>query len=127
MDATAPLQVCSGLPGGVEAAVHALRRVYEDEDTEAIILVDAENAFNSMNRTVALNNIKYTCPEIATYITNTYRKPADLYVSGSEDSLLSEEGVTQGDNTATGNYACSLMPLLKYLMPVKVKKLDSAS
>ena len=35
--ATAPIQVCSGLPGGVEAAVHAVRKLYEDEDTEAII------------------------------------------------------------------------------------------
>ena len=39
--ATAPTQVCSGLSGGVEAAIHAVRRIFEDEDTEAIILVDA--------------------------------------------------------------------------------------
>ncbi len=127
VNATAPLQVCSGLPGGVEAAVHALRRVYEDDDTEAIIMVDAENAFNCMNRTVALNNMKYICPEIATYLTNTYREPAVLYVSGSDDTLLSEEGVTQGDNTATGNYACSLMPLLRGLIPEKKKKEEKDS
>ena len=116
VNATAPIQVCSGLPGGVEAAVHALRRLYEDDDTEAVILVDADNAFNRMNRSVALNNIQFTCPEMATYIINTYRKPAQLFVSGAVQPLLSEEGVTQGDNAAMGYYACSMMPLIMKLM-----------
>ena len=116
VNATANIQVCSGLPGEVEAAIHALRRLYEDDDTEAVILVDADNAFNRMNRSVALNNIQFTCPEIATYIINTYRKPAQLFVSGAVQPLLSEEGVTQGDNAAMGYYACSMMPLIMKLM-----------
>ena len=57
--ATAPIQVCAGLSGGVEAAVHGLRKIFEDEDTEAIILVDADNAFNRLNRAAALHNILY--------------------------------------------------------------------
>ena len=67
VNATESIQVCSGLPGEVEAAIHALRRLYEDNDTEAIILVDADNAFNRMNRSVALNNIQFTCPESYLY------------------------------------------------------------
>ena len=31
VNSTAPLQVCSGLPGGVEAAAHAMRKLYNDE------------------------------------------------------------------------------------------------
>ena len=77
---TAPIQVCAGIPGGVEAAVHATRRIFEDHTTEAIILVDAENAFNSLNRSAALSNIKIGCPALATYIINSYRMPANLYV-----------------------------------------------
>ena len=42
---TSPIQVCGGLAGGVEAAIHACRQMYEDDDTEGILLVDAENAF----------------------------------------------------------------------------------
>ena len=72
VNATAPIQVCSGLPGGVEAAIHALRRLYEDDDTEAVILVDADNAFNRMNRSVALNNIQFTCPTLSTPIVNQH-------------------------------------------------------
>ena len=29
VSATAPTQVCAGLPGGVEAAVHAVREIYD--------------------------------------------------------------------------------------------------
>ena len=46
--ATAPLQASAGLEGGVEAAIHALRTMYEDEDTHGILLVDADNAFNRL-------------------------------------------------------------------------------
>jgi hypothetical protein len=49
MTAAGPLQVAAGVKSGSEAAVHAMRQVYEDEETEALILVDATNAFNMMN------------------------------------------------------------------------------
>ena len=112
IESTGPIQVCAGLQGGVEAAIHAMRRIYEEESTDCILLVDAENAFNTLNRKAALNNIQYICPEIATYIINTYRLPATLFVSGSDQTLLSDEGTTQGDTLAMGKYACSLMPVL---------------
>jgi hypothetical protein len=92
-----------------------MRRIYEDSTTEALLLVDAENAFNSLNREAALNNLQYTCPEFFRYVANTYRKPSDLYVANSDDILSSEEGTTQGDTSAMGMYACSLMPLVESL------------
>ena len=112
IESTGPIQVCAGLQGGIEAAIHAMRQIYEDESTDCILLVDADNAFNSLNRKAALNNIQYICPEIATYVINTYRKPSTLFVSGSDVTIKSEEGTTQGDTLAMGMYACSLMPLL---------------
>ena len=43
-----------GLQGGVEAAIHAMRQMYEDPDCDAVLLIDAEKyAFNSLNRNVA--------------------------------------------------------------------------
>ena len=40
------LQVCAGQEAGSEAAIHAMEKIFKEESTEAILLVDAENAFN---------------------------------------------------------------------------------
>ena len=50
-------QLCAGQDAGNEAAVHAMRAIYDDPSTEAVLLVDASNAFNNLNRHVALHNI----------------------------------------------------------------------
>ena len=63
-------QVCAGHEAGCEAAIHAMLTVYEDEKTEAVLLVDAANAFNSANRQVFLHNICIICPLVATYVRN---------------------------------------------------------
>ena len=73
-----PLQMCVGYDNGVEVAAHAMQAVFEDDHTEAVLLVDAENAFNSMNRKVALFNILHTCPAIGPALINTYRSQPKL-------------------------------------------------
>ena len=57
VDATAPLQTCAGLKGGVEASIHAMRHIFEDQNTEAMLLIDASNAFNALNRKAFLCQI----------------------------------------------------------------------
>ena len=47
---TGTLQVCADQEAGAEAAIHAIHNIYETEECEAVLLVDAENAFNSINR-----------------------------------------------------------------------------
>ena len=54
-----------------EAAVHAVRTAFEKEDSEAVLLVDASNAFNALNCQVALQNIRRMCPHLATILVNT--------------------------------------------------------
>ena len=54
-----PLQACSGIGSGCEAAVHATREVFDESEVEGALLVDATNAFNALNRKVALQNMKY--------------------------------------------------------------------
>ena len=46
--------------------------------------IDAENAFNNLNRKAALKNIKEICPPLYQYLDNTYQKPAKLCLNGSE-------------------------------------------
>ena len=43
------LQMCGGQQAGNEAAIHATHDMYDDDDCEAMLLVDAANAFNSLN------------------------------------------------------------------------------
>jgi len=80
----------------------------------AALLVDASNAFNLLNRAAALNNIRVLCSLIATYVTNTYRVPARLFVVGGSE-LKSAEGTTQGDPLAMSMHAISLQPLISLL------------
>ena len=107
------LQLCAGQISGVEAAVHAVRTAFESEENEAVLLVDASNAFNSLNRLVALHNISRLCPPLATILIITYRAPTELFVDG--DVILSQEGTTQGDPLAMHMYALATIPLIKKL------------
>ena len=77
-DASGCLQLCGGQISGIEAAVHAVRTAFESDDNEAVLLVDASNAFNSLNRQVALQNIRRLCPPLATILINTYRAPTAI-------------------------------------------------
>jgi hypothetical protein len=56
------LQLCAGHPVGVESAIHAMRDFLDDESSDGILLIDADNAFNRINRSVALWNVQFTCP-----------------------------------------------------------------
>ena len=102
--AAGPLQTCTGIKAGIEAAIHAMRSIFHDEETEAVLLVDAENAFNNLNRKATLNNIKELCPAFHRYLLNTYQQPTQLIVPGEEryEIIYSEEGSTQGDVGAMG-------------------------
>ena len=98
---------------GCETAIHSMQDIFGTNKTEAVLLVDAENAFSSINRQVFLRNIKYICPPIATFVRNCYNVPARLFVLGDKE-LLSHEGTTQGDPIAMAIYGIALTPLLKH-------------
>ena len=66
--AAGPLQVCAGRSAGSEAATHAVSKTFVEEGTNGILLIDASNVFNQMNRSVALHNIQITCKEMSLYI-----------------------------------------------------------
>ena len=109
IDASGSIQVCAGHKSGSEAAIHAKREIFEHDNSDAVLLVDASNAFNALNRAAALHNIRVLCPSIATYAINTYREPSRLFIVGGQE-LRSCEGTTQGDPLAI-----SLQPLITHL------------
>ena len=55
--AAGPLQAATGLQGGAEAAIHLMKLIFEQDSTDGVILVDANNAFDSLNRKATLHNI----------------------------------------------------------------------
>ncbi len=122
MKSVGPLQLSVGHEGGVEAAAHAMRDIYNDDETQGLLFVDAENAFNSMNRSSALHNIQHICPIVATYITNLYRKPCKLFVANGkkypDNYIISSEGTTQGCNSASAFYSIGILPILLHLHDV---------
>ena len=83
--------------------------------TDVVPLIDAENAFNSINCKVMLHYLKFICPIVATYKINCYETPSRLFIVGGGEILSSEE-TTQGDPTAMGAYVLGILPLIKILL-----------
>ena len=59
LKATGYNQLCAGK----EVAVHAISDLYEHEESNGFIHIDGGNAFNAINRSVNLHNIKIICPK----------------------------------------------------------------
>ena len=57
VQAAGSLQLAAGQPAGSEMAVPVMRKLFAKEDTEGVLLVDAQNAFNRLNRKAAIKNV----------------------------------------------------------------------
>ena len=82
---------CTGLKSGAEAAVHYMQEQYRVESSVAFILVDASNAFNSVNRQALLHNLQILCPQFSKVAINMYRRPCRMFVAGK--GIQSKEGM----------------------------------
>ena len=80
-----------------------------------MLLVDAKNAFNSLNRVAALWNARVVWPRCLRFLFDIYRDYAALFLQGSSDYLLSKEGVTQGVPFSMILYAVAILPLIHSL------------
>ena len=105
------LQVCAGQDVGCESLIHAMRRIYEDQSSEVVSLVDASNAFNSINRNVFLHNVEVACPSIARYVKNCFSVNSRLFIIGGGE-IQSMERTTQCDLAAVVIYAIAIIPFI---------------
>ena len=87
-----------------------MKDIFEEDNTEAVILVDASNEFNSLNRKTACKSFAQT----ATILINTYRESTQMLIQGGQE-LLSQEGRIQGDNLAMPFYALAKSSLQETL------------
>ena len=87
MESAGNLQLCAGQEAGCEAAIHAMEEIFKEDETDGLLLVDATNAFNSINRNALLHNIQYICPALSTYVRNCYNVPSRLFITGGKGIL----------------------------------------
>ena len=103
-------QLCAGHISGCEAGVHAMTDTQVDDQTEGVLLVDASNVFNFLNREAAMKNIQSLCPPLAKIVVNTYINNAPLFIDG--EVIPSQERTTQGDPLAMCINAIATIPLI---------------
>ena len=96
--------------------------MFKEDNCEGVLMVDATNAYNSLNRATSLLNLAHICPEFAVFLINTYRLPSKLFLPGGT-FILSNEGTTQGDNCASGFYSVSISPIISQLSSILCKQL----
>ena len=110
-------QLACGVKAGIEGAVHSVEELFNStkEDGHGLLLMDASNAFNALNRETALWNARILWPRCSRFLFNTYSGYAPLIVAGTTELLFSSEGTTQGDPLAMLFYGVSLMPLIESL------------
>jgi hypothetical protein len=91
-----PLQVGVGIPGGCEAAVHAVRRFIQSMPAGSVVAkLDFSNAFNAIHRSSVLNAVAEQVPEIFRFCHLSYGGSSKLKYGNY--IVHSCEGVQQGD------------------------------
>ena len=107
-------QLCAGVQCSIEGAIHSVRDMFNSNDW-GLLMVDARNTFNSINRSSLLWNVRILWPRASRFIFNTYRGHSPLIVNGSQEILFSCEGVIQGDPLSMFVYAVGTVLLIKTL------------
>ena len=101
-----------------------MHMIYEDEACEAILLVDASNAFDSINRNFFLSNVTIICPATAICVKNCCSLHSRLFVIGGNEIRSCEE-TTQGDPIAMAVYVIVIIPMILMIEDITSKIDDS--
>ena len=83
------MQFSAGQDAGAQAAIYTMRDIFAN--TDAVLLNDAENSFNSINRMVNAF-MKFICLIIATYTMNCYPAPSRLFIGGEGERYFLVKG-----------------------------------
>ena len=116
---TGSLQLCADQEAGSEAEIHSVYDMFNEDDTEAALMVNRSNAFNSINREAFLQKHKSIMSGFRS--NNCSSIPSDLFVQGGKCSKKLE-GRKPGDPAATAIYALGITPLLAWLSILSKEK-----
>ena len=101
------------MPAGAEAAVHTARAWLErcsgSSAKRALLKINFENAFHTIDRLAVLSSAATSFPTLARWVHWYYRQPSDLHFGKSV--LRSSSGVQQGDPLGPLLFAAALQPL----------------
>jgi len=107
------------LRAGIEGAIHAMNELFENHQDQptgwGILLVDATNAFNSLNCAAMLLHVHALWLHCAHIFFLTHIKAVCVGLKGSTTLLYSKEGDTQGDLLSMFMYAIETLPLIRSL------------
>ena len=117
-------QLSSGAKAGSEASVHAMQSLFEEHSKAGwgLMLGDADNAFNRINRPAMLWNVRVFWSRCSIFLFNTYRGYALLIIKTSDALILSKEGITQGDLLGMKAYEIGPLEFFFYRLTSSVLK-----
>ena len=95
----------------IKSINQSMTDIFNSPDTDGVLMTDAANAFNNLNRSAYSRNVRHLCPLLAMVAINLHRSPSRLFVGG--ESISTSEGMTQGNPLAMPLYAIGILPLIQ--------------
>ncbi|XP_052627549.1 uncharacterized protein LOC128134140 [Lactuca sativa] len=102
-----------GVSGGAEAILHSANRLLNerhDDKSLSMLTIDFSNAFNLVDRSALLHEVRLRCPSISLWVDFLYGQAARLCLGNTH--IRSSTGVQQGDPLGPLLFAIVLHPLL---------------
>ena len=110
---------------GIETVIHNIKRKMCAKPEWDIFAMDAENAFNLVNRLCGLEQVMIHCPGALPFIRAMYLTPFHGWYHGTNtgiDSICSSLGFHQGDVLAMWLFMMSVQPMIKSIDTLIMKE-----
>ena len=116
LDTVQPCQIGIAQPSAMEYAVANTMLCKGEGDS--VLLIDFENAFNSVDRDTILDWSYEKAPECYPYVLNSYGSPSFLFYN--DEIIESQSGVQQGDPIGPDLFSAALSKVTKKLEDVNL-------
>ena len=109
-----PHQMGVGVRGGIEAIVHTVRQVMEEDKDAFLMQLDLVNAYNQVDRDHAFKEVEEHFPEMLKWVMTCYKNQAQLIFGTS--TIISWAGFHQGDPLASLLFSLCVHPIIKIIV-----------